>query len=107
MSKKYKIKKGDKVIVVTGKDKGKIGEVLSVNTKDDRLVVQGVNIAKKHQKPTKTDKGGLVEKELGIHISNIAYLDPKENKATKVGYRVEKDGKKVRYAKKSNEVINH
>ncbi len=102
---KLKIKKGDQVVVLTGRDKGSKGEVLSVNTQARRVVVQGVNLVTKHQKPTQVSPGGIKKIELSIHISNIAVADPKSGEATRVGYKVLKDGKKVRVAKKSGETI--
>lgn len=102
---KLKIKKGDQVVVTTGRDKGKKGQVLSVMPTENRLVVEGVNVVKKHTKPTQMSAGGIVEKELPIHVSNVAIVDPKSGEATRVGYTVAKDGKKVRVAKKSGEVI--
>jgi large subunit ribosomal protein L24 len=101
---KFKIKTGDEVIVTTGKDKGKKGKVTKILTAEARAIVSGVNIATKHQKPSAAGAGGIVKKELSIHISNIALVDPKEGKATRVGYKIEGD-KKVRIAKKSGEVI--
>lgn len=101
-----KIKKGDNVIVLTGKDKGKTGEVLSVKPADAKAVVQGINLVKRHTKPTQMQAGGIVEKEAAIAISNIAIVDPKEGKATRVGFKTLEDGKKVRYAKLSGEVID-
>lgn len=103
---KFKIKKGDKVIVISGKDKGKKGEVLEVLKKESRVRVSGVAVTKKHTKPGPAGAGGIVEVELPIHISNVAYVDPKEGVATKIGIQTLKDGKKVRVAKKSKEVIN-
>ena len=100
-----KIKKGDKVIVLTGRDKGKTGEVTQVLPKEDRVVVSGVNVVKRHQRPTQTAPGGIVEKNASIHVSNVALADPKTGEATRVGFKVE-DGKKVRVAKKSGEVID-
>lgn len=99
------IKKGDKVIVITGKDKGKTGTVIEALPKKDRVVVEGVNIIKKHQKPTQMNpEGGILEREAAIHVSNVMLLDPKTNKPTRVGTKIE-DGKKVRVAKKSGEII--
>ena len=100
-----KIKKGDKVIVLTGRDKGKTGEVTQVLPKEDRVVVSGVNVVKRHQRPSQTTPGGIVEKNASIHVSNLALVDPKSGEATRVGFKVE-DGKKVRVAKKSGEVID-
>jgi large subunit ribosomal protein L24 len=106
MAAKFKIKKGDKVVVLTGRDKGKSGEVLRVLRADERVIVQGVNIIKRHTRPSPGEPGGILEKEAAIHISNVAHLDPKSNKATRVGYRVLGDGRKVRYAKRSGEVLD-
>jgi large subunit ribosomal protein L24 len=102
---KMNIKKGDQVIVLTGKDKGKKGEVLSVSPKESRVLVAGVNVATKHVKPSQTSAGGIEKKEMTIHVSNVALADPKSGKPTRVGAQVGKDGKKVRVAKKSGEVI--
>ena len=102
---KLKIKKGDEVIVLTGKNKGTKGEVLSVNTANRRIIVQGVNVVKKHNKPTQFAAGGIISKELPIHISNVALADPKDGTATRVGYKTLKDGKKVRIARKSGETV--
>ena len=99
------IKKGDKVVVLTGRDKGKEGEVLKVLPTDNRAVVQGVNRMKRHQRPTQTSAGGIIEQEAPIHLSNLAHMDPKDGKPTRVGFKVEGD-KKVRYAKRSGEVID-
>lgn len=103
---KYKIKKGDKVIVVAGKNKGKAGEVLEIITAIGRARVSGVNVAKRHTKAGAGGAGGIIEVERSINISNLAVADPKDGKATKVGYKFLKDGKKVRFAKKSGEVID-
>lgn len=100
-----KIKKGDSVVVLTGKDKGKKGEVLKAIPEKSRVIVQGVNVVKKHQKPTQFAAGGIVEKELSIHVSNVAVADPKEGKPTRVGYTTLKSGKKVRVARRSGETI--
>ena len=102
---KLKIKKGDEVVVLTGRDKGSKGEVLKVLPTENRVVVQGVNVVKKHQKPTQYSSGGIVDKELSIHVSNVAVVDPKSGDASRVGYKVNKDGSKVRIAKKSGEEI--
>jgi len=101
-----KIKKGDRVIVTTGRDKGKKGEVLKVFPKDDRALVSGVNIAKRHQKQTAKLQGGIVNKEAPIQLSNLAHVDPKSGEATRIGFKVLNDGRKVRFAKKSGEVID-
>ena len=101
-----KIRKGDKVIVLAGKDKGRTGEVLSVAPRDDKAVVRGVNMIRRHQKQSQSQEGGIITKEAPIHLSNIALADPKDGKPTRVGFQVQKDGKKVRVAKRSGEVIN-
>lgn len=101
-----KLKKGDKVVVLTGKDKGKQGEILKVLVAEERLIVAGVNQAKRHTKPGAAGNGGIVTKEASIHRSNVALLDPKEGKATRVGFTVLKDGKKARVAKRSGETLN-
>ncbi|MGE0501747.1 MAG: 50S ribosomal protein L24 [Rhizobiaceae bacterium] len=101
-----KIRKGDKVVVLTGKDKGRTGEVLRMLPKEDKAVVAGVNQVRRHQKQTQSQQGGIITKEAPIHLSNLALLDPKDGKATRVGFRTEKDGTKVRFAKRSGEVIN-
>lgn len=98
-----KIKKGDKVVVITGKDKGKTGEVTKVLVAEQRVVVAGINLVKKHEKPSARSQGGIVSKEASIHVSNVALADPKDGKATRVGFKVEKDGKKTRIAKRSGE----
>ena len=101
-----KIKKGDNVIILVGKDKGKTGTVLTVFPAENKLVVQGVSIKKKHQKQTQTSEGGIIEKEGKIHVSNVAIIDPKDSKASKVGFKFLKDGVKVRYLKKSQEILD-
>ena len=106
MSAKLKIKKGDKVIVTTGKDRGKQGEVIRTIPTENRAVVRGVNVAKRHQKQTAAQEGGIVSKEMPIHVSNLALRDPKDGKPTRVGYKTLADGKKVRVAKRSGEVID-
>jgi large subunit ribosomal protein L24 len=98
--------KGDTVVVLAGKDKARTGEVLSVRPKDDKALVRGVNQVRRHQKQTQSQEGGIITKEAPIHLSNIALADPKDGKPTRVGFRIEKDGKKVRVAKRSGEVIN-
>jgi large subunit ribosomal protein L24 len=100
-----KIRKGDKVVVLAGKDKGRTGEVLSVAPKDDKAVVRGVNMIRRHQKQSQSQEGGIITKEAPIHLSNIALADPKDGKPTRVGFQVQ-DGKKVRVAKRSGETIN-
>ena len=101
-----KIKKGDKVIVIAGKDRGAEGEVVQVMPANNRVVVRGVNIVKKHQRQTQTEQGGILSREAPIHISNVALRDPSTGKATRVGFKVEKDNKKVRIARASGEVID-
>lgn len=100
------IKKGDRVIVTAGRDKGKKGEVIKMFPGDDRALVQGVNVVKRHQRQTQTQAGGIVNKESPIHLSNLAHVDPKSGKATRVGFKTLNDGRKVRFAKKSGEVID-
>jgi large subunit ribosomal protein L24 len=102
---KLKVKKGDKVIVLTGKDRGAKGEVLKVITEENRVIVQGVNMVTRHQKPSQVSTGGIEKKEASIHISNVAIADPKSGKASRVGYKILKDGKKVRIARKSGETV--
>jgi large subunit ribosomal protein L24 len=101
-----KVKKGDRVIVTTGRDKGKKGEVLKVFPKDERALVSGVNMIKRHQRQTQRAQGGIISKEAPVHLSNIAHVDPKSGEATRVGFKVLGDGRKVRFAKKSGEVID-
>ena len=103
---KLKIKKGDKVVVITGRDKGKTGEVKQVLPTENRLIVDGVNMVKRHTAPSAGNAGGIVEKEASIHVSNVAYVDPKTDKPTRIGYKTLDDGRKVRYAKRSGEVID-
>jgi large subunit ribosomal protein L24 len=106
MRTKLKIRKGDRVIVRTGRDKGKAGQVLNVLPAENRAIVQGVNIARRHQKQTPSQEGGIVAKEMPIHISNLGLADPKTGKPTRVGYKILGDGKKVRVARGSGEVID-
>jgi large subunit ribosomal protein L24 len=101
-----KIRKGDRVIVTTGRDKGKKGEVLKVFPADARALVSGVNVVKRHQHQTQRQQGGIVNKESPVHLSNLAHVDPKSGEATRVGFKVLNDGRKVRFAKKSGEVID-
>ena len=100
-----KIKKGDKVVVLTGRDRGAEGEVLKVDPKAGRVIVQGVNIIKRHTKPSQTSAGGIITREAPIQVSNVAVADPKDGKPTRVGFEI-RDGKKVRVAKRSGEVID-
>jgi large subunit ribosomal protein L24 len=102
---KMKIKKGDKVVIITGKDKGKTGEVLRTIPSQLRVVVQGVGVVKRHRKPSQLGPGGIEQAELSIHVSNVALADPKSGKASRVGYKTLKDGKKVRVARKSGETV--
>ena len=101
-----KIKKGDKVIVITGRDKGKRGEVLKVLPKENKAIVSGVNTAKRHTKQTQRTQGGIVNKDLPIELSNLAHIDPKSGEATRIGWKELGDGRRVRFAKKSGEVID-
>jgi large subunit ribosomal protein L24 len=100
-----KIRKGDKVVVLAGKDKGRTGEVLRVMPKDEKALVRGVNVVVRHQRQTQAQEGGLIRKEAPIQLSNIAVADPKDGKPTRVGFDL-RDGKKVRVAKRSGELIN-
>lgn len=100
-----KIKKGDHVIVLTGRDRGKHGEVVEVRPKENRALVRGVNMVRRHQKQTAQAEGGIISKEAAIDLSNLAIEDPKDGKPTRVGFRMLEDGKKVRYAKRSGEII--
>ena len=101
-----KIKKGDRVKVIAGRSKGKVGDVLRVLPKEDRVVVQGVHMIKRHTKPGRTEAGGIIEREAAIHVSNVALLDPKSDKPTKVGFKFLEDGRKVRFARGSGETID-
>jgi large subunit ribosomal protein L24 len=100
-----KIKKGDRVIVLAGRDKGKQGEVIRVMPRENRALVRGVNIVRRHQRQTASQQGGLIAKEGPIDLSNLALEDPKDGKPTRVGFRLLEDGTKVRFAKRSGEVI--
>ena len=106
MSGLSKFKKGDKVVVMTGRDKGKRGEILKIIPTKSRAIVQGVNKVKRHTRPTNTSAGGIIEKEGGIDVSNLSHLDPKDDTPTRVGFKFLEDGRKVRYAKRSGEVID-
>ena len=101
-----KIKKGDRVIVTTGRDKGKKGEVLRVYPKEARALVSGINVVKRHQRQTAKAQGGIVNKEAPVHLSNLAHVDPTSGDATRIGFKILGDGRKVRFAKKSGEVID-
>jgi large subunit ribosomal protein L24 len=100
-----KIKKGDHVIVLTGRDKDKRGEVIEVRPKENRALVRGVNVVRRHQRQTAAQEGGIISKEAAIQISNLALEDPKDGKPTRVGFKFLDDGKKVRFAKRSGEII--
>ena len=101
-----KIKKGDKVIVLAGRDKGRSGEVVEVRPADDRAVVRGINVVKRHTRATQQTEGGILSKEMPIHLSNLAIADPKDGKPTRVGFKVLDDGRKVRIAKRSGDLID-
>ena len=106
MTAKMKIRKGDRVKVITGRSKGKVGDVLRVMTAEQRVVVSGVNMIKRHTKPGRTDAGGIVEREAAIHVSNVAILDPKSDKPVKIGFKFLEDGRKVRIARGSGETLD-
>ena len=101
-----KIRKGDRVKVIAGRSKGKVGDVLRVLPTESRVVVSGVNVIKRHTKPGRDQQGGIVEREAAIHVSNVALLDPKSEKPTKVGFKFLEDGRKVRFARASGETID-
>ena len=103
---KLKVKKGDKVVVLAGRDKGKRGEILKVIPDDNKAVVRGVNIVRRHQKQAAAKEGGIISKEAPIHVSNIAIEDPKDGEPSRIGYRILDDGRKVRFAKRSGELID-
>jgi large subunit ribosomal protein L24 len=104
---KLHVKKGDKVVVIAGKDKSKTGRILAVDPKEQRVIVEGVNVVKRHTKPSMAyPEGGIVEKEAPVHVSNVQLIDPKTGAPTRIGHKVLEDGTKVRYAKKSGEVID-
>ncbi len=101
-----KIRKGDTVVVLAGKDKGRSGEVIKMMPKEDKALVQGVNMVKRHQRQTASQEAGIIAKEAPIHLSNLAVADPKDGKATRIGFKTLEDGTKVRVAKRSGEQIN-
>ena len=101
-----KIRKGDKVVVLTGRDKGRTGEVVQVMPKEERALVRGVNMVKRHQKQSMNQEGGIIQKEAPIQLSNLALADPKDGKPTRVGFKVLDDGRKVRFAKRSGDLID-
>ena len=103
---RLKIKRGDHVVVLTGKDKGKHGEVLKMMPEENRAIVKGIAMIRRHQRQTATQDGGIISKEAAIHVSNLAIEDPKDGKPTRVGFKFLKDGRKVRFAKRSGEVID-
>ena len=103
---KLKIRRGDKVVVLAGRDKGKRGEVVKAFPIENKVVVQGVNMVRKHQKQTANQQGGIIAKEAPIHVSNLAIADPKDGSPTRIGYKILDDGRKVRFAKRSGEVID-
>ena len=103
---KLKIRRGDKVVVLTGRDKGKRGEVVKSFPTENKVLVQGINMVRKHQKQTPSQQGGIIAKEAPIHVSNLAIQDPKDGSPTRVGYKFLDDGRKVRFAKRSGEVID-
>ena len=105
MAQKFKIKKGDQVVVNTGRDKGRRGEVIEVQRTENRVLVQGCNIVKRHTRPTQTNPGGIINKEAPLHISNVSLIDPDSGNATRVGYEV-KDGKKIRIARASGKALD-
>ena len=106
MANKLKIRKGDRVKVIAGRSKGKVGDVLRVLAAEQRVVVSGVNVIKRHTKPSRAESGGIIEREAAIHISNVALMDPKEDKPTKIGFKFLEDGRKVRFARASGETID-
>ncbi len=106
MPKRFRLRKGDDVVVISGRDKGKTGSILRVIRSEDRVIVNGINMVKRHTRPSQAQPGGIVDKEAPIHISNVALADPKDGSATRVGYKFLEDGRKVRVAKQSGEVID-
>ena len=106
MPKRFRLRKGDDVVVISGRDKGKTGSILRVIRSEDRVIVDGINMVKRHTRPSQAQPGGIVNKEAPIHISYVALADPKDGSATRVGYKFLEDGRKVRVAKQSGEVID-
>ncbi|MGE0718501.1 MAG: 50S ribosomal protein L24 [Alphaproteobacteria bacterium] len=106
MTVKMKVKKGDRVVVISGRDKGKVGTVLRAIPTESRVVVEGVNMVKRHTRQTVREQGGVVEKEAAIHVSNVAHIDPSTSRPTRVGYKNLDDGRKVRFARRSGEIID-
>ena len=105
MAEKFKIKKGDQVVVTTGRDKGRRGEVVEVRRTENRVLVQGCNIVKRHTRATQDNPGGIINKEAPLHISNVSLIDPDSGQATRVGYEI-KDGKKIRIARRSGKALD-
>jgi large subunit ribosomal protein L24 len=103
---KLKIRKGDKVVVLAGRDKGSRGQVVKVFPSDNRAMVEGVNMVRRHQKQSASQEGGIISKEASIHVSNLAIEDPKDGEPSRIGYKILDDGRKVRFAKRSGEVID-
>ncbi|MCB1457064.1 MAG: 50S ribosomal protein L24 [Nitratireductor sp.] len=101
-----KIRKGDRVVVLAGKDKGRTGEVIKMMPKDGKALVGGINVVKRHQRQTQNQEAGIINKEAPIQVSNLAIVDPKDGKATRVGFKVLEDGRKVRFAKRSGDMID-
>ena len=101
-----KIKKGDKVVVLAGRDKGRNGEVIEVRPAEGRALVRGVNMVKRHTRQTAQQEGGIISKEASVHLSNLALTDPKDGKPTRVGFKVLEDGRKVRFSKRSGDLID-
>jgi large subunit ribosomal protein L24 len=106
MAIKFKLKKGDEVVVLTGRDRGKKGRIVQMLRDENRALVEGVNVVRRHTRPSQTQAGGIVEKEAPIHLSNLAIVDPKDGGPSRIGYKTLEDGRKVRFAKKSGEVID-
>ncbi len=106
MAKKFRLRKGDEVVVISGRDKGKTGSILRVLSSQDRVIVDGINMVKRHTRPSQAQPGGIIDKEAPIHISNVAIADPKDGSATRIGYKFLEDGRKVRFSKRSGEVID-
>lgn len=106
MAGKFRIRRGDEVVVRTGRDRGRTGEVIRVDREHARVVVRGVNIARRHMRPSPANPGGIVERELPIHVSNVALRDPSDGRPSKVGYRRMEDGRKVRIAKRSGDLLD-
>lgn len=106
MARKFRIRRGDEVVVLTGRDRGRTGEVLRVDRERGRVVVRGINVARRHARPGRGDAGGIVDKELAVHVSNVALRDPTDGKPTRVGYRTLDDGRKVRVARRSGDLLD-